>query len=163
MGQFKDVKKVLVLGSGPIVIGQGAEFDYSGNQACQTLKDHGVEVVLINSNPATIMTDQGMADKIYIEPMTIDVVEQIIAKEKPDHLIPGMGGQTGLNLAMDLYEKKILEKYGVKVLGTPIEGIKKGEDRELFRELMEEIHEPLIPSKTVEDLQDALDYAEELG
>ena len=120
MGKFEGVKKVLVLGSGPIVIGQGAEFDYSGNQACQTLKDNGVEVVLINSNPATIMTDRGMADKIYIEPMTLEVVEKIIEKERPDHLIPGMGGQTGLNLGMDLHEKGILDKYNVKVLGTPI-------------------------------------------
>ncbi|WP_099208528.1 carbamoyl-phosphate synthase large subunit [Urinicoccus timonensis] len=163
MGKFEGVKKVLVLGSGPIVIGQGAEFDYSGNQACQTLKDNGVEVVLINSNPATIMTDRGMADKIYIEPMTLEVVEKIIEKEKPDHLIPGMGGQTGLNLAMDLHEKGILDKYDVKVLGTPISGIKKGEDRELFRELMEEIDEPLIPSKTVTGLDEALDYADYLG
>ena len=129
----KDIKKVLVIGSGPIIIGQAAEFDYSGTQACQSLKEEGIEVVLVNSNPATIMTDAEIADKIYIEPITLEFVEKIIEKERPDSLLAGMGGQTGLNMAVELHDSGVLEKYGVKVIGTSIDSIKKGEDRELFR------------------------------
>ena len=125
----KDIKKVLVIGSGPIVIGQAAEFDYSGTQACQALKEEGIEVVLVNSNPATIMTDKEVADKIYIEPLTIEAIEKVIEKERPDSLLAGMGGQTALNLAVELSDAGILDKYGVKVIGTSIESIKKGEDR----------------------------------
>jgi carbamoyl-phosphate synthase large subunit len=159
----EDVKKVLVIGSGPIVIGQAAEFDYSGAQACQSLKEEGVEVVLINSNPATIMTDREVADKVYIEPITLEYVEKIIARERPDSLLAGMGGQTGLNMAIELFDKKILEKYDVKVIGTSIESIKKGEDREEFRALMDEIEQPVIESKTVNSLEEAKSYAISIG
>ena len=143
----KDIKKVLVIGSGPIIIGQAAEFDYSGTQACQALKEEGIEVVLVNSNPATIMTDKEIADKVYLEPLTVEFVEKVIEKERPDSLLAGMGGQTGLNLAVELYEKGILDKYNVKVIGTSIESIKEGEDRELFRDMMNRIQEPVIQSE----------------
>ena len=159
----KSIKKTLVIGSGPIIIGQAAEFDYSGTQACETLKKEGIEVVLINSNPATIMTDKAAADRIYIEPITADFVEKVIAKERPDSILAGMGGQTALNMAVELSEKGILEKYGVKVIGTPIESIKRGEDRELFREAMEKIGEPIIQSKIVENLEDGFKVAREIG
>ena len=144
MSRNKDIKKVLVIGSGPIVIGQAAEFDYSGTQACESLREEGVEVVLVNSNPATIMTDREVADKVYIEPLNAEVIEKIIAKECPDALIAGMGGQTGLNLSIELYDSGVLDKYGVEIIGTSIPSIKKGEDREEFRQLMEEIGEPII-------------------
>lgn len=160
---YAEVKKVLVIGSGPIVIGQAAEFDYSGTQACESLREEGVEVVLVNSNPATIMTDREVADKVYIEPLTVEVLEKIIERERPDHLIAGMGGQTGLNLSIELSDRGILEKYGVGVIGTDIPSIKRGEDREEFRQLMEEIGEPIIESKTVETIEAALSYAETLG
>ncbi|MGL5820919.1 MAG: carbamoyl-phosphate synthase large subunit [Sarcina sp.] len=159
----KDIKKVLVIGSGPIVIGQGAEFDYSGTQACRAIKEEGLQVVLINSNPATIMTDKGVADKIYLEPITLEYVERIIKEEKPDAVIAGMGGQTGLNLSVELYEKGILDKYGIKVIGTSIESIKKGEDRELFRDMMQEINEPVIRSEIVHELEEGLRVAKEIG
>ena len=159
----KSIKKTLVIGSGPIIIGQAAEFDYSGTQACETLKKEGIEVVLVNSNPATIMTDTAVADRIYIEPITLEFVEKIIAKERPDSILAGMGGQTALNMAVELYEKGILEKYGVKVIGTPIEAIKRGEDRELFREAMEKIEEPIIKSKIVESLDEGYRVANEIG
>lgn len=158
-----EIKKVLVLGSGPIIIGQAAEFDYSGTQACQALKEEGVEVVLINSNPATIMTDREIADKIYIEPLTIEYVEKVIIKENPDSLLAGMGGQTALNLALELSESGILEKYNVKIIGTKIEGIKKGEDRELFKSLMHEIGEPVIQSEIITEMQSGLAYAGGIG
>ena len=132
----KSIKKVLVVGSGPIIIGQAAEFDYSGTQACQALKEEGVEVVLVNSNPATIMTDKEVADIVYIEPLTIEFLEKIIKKERPDSLLAGMGGQTGLNLAVELADNGILDRYNVRVIGTSIEAIKKGEDREIFRNLI---------------------------
>ena len=128
MPRDKSIKKVMVIGSGPIVIGQAAEFDYSGTQACQALREEGVEVVLINSNPATIMTDKEIADSIYIEPLTTEVIERIIQKERPDSLLAGMGGQTGLNLAVELYDKGILINMGLKLLG-PLESIKKGRQR----------------------------------
>ena len=157
------IKKVLVIGSGPIVIGQAAEFDYSGTQACEALREEGIEVVLINSNPATIMTDSKTADKIYIEPMNMQSIEKIIAREKPDSLLPGMGGQTALNLAVELKDTGILEKYNVNIIGTSIESIKKGEDRELFRESMMKIGEPVIDSSIVTNLEDGQDFAAKIG
>ncbi|NFL96286.1 carbamoyl-phosphate synthase large subunit [Clostridium botulinum] len=159
----KDIKKVLVIGSGPIVIGQAAEFDYSGTQACEGLKEEGVEVVLINSNPATIMTDKKVADKVYLEPLTVEFVEKVIAKERPDSLLAGMGGQTGLNLAVELYDKGILKKYGVNVIGTSIESIKEGEDRELFRNVMSRINEPVIQSEIVTDMENGKAFANKIG
>ncbi|WP_294373836.1 carbamoyl-phosphate synthase large subunit [uncultured Clostridium sp.] len=159
----KNIKKVLVIGSGPIVIGQAAEFDYSGTQACEALKSEGIEVVLVNSNPATIMTDKEVADKIYLEPLTLEFVEKVIAKERPDSLLAGMGGQTGLNLAVELYDKGILDKYNVKVIGTSIESIKEGEDRELFRNMMNRIGEPVIKSEIVTDLKAGIDFANKIG
>ena len=159
----KDIKKVLVIGSGPIVIGQAAEFDYSGTQACEALKEEGLEVVLINSNPATIMTDKEVADKVYLEPLTLEFVEKVIAKERPDSLLAGMGGQTGLNLAVELYESGILDKYNVKVIGTSIESIKEGEDRELFRDMMNRINEPVIQSEIVTDFEAGMKFAEKIG
>ena len=163
MPKIESIKKTLVLGSGPIIIGQAAEFDYSGTQACQALKEEGIEVVLINSNPATIMTDQEIADHIYIEPLTLDFIEKIIEKERPDSLLAGMGGQTGLNLAVDLYEAGILDKYGVKIIGTSVESIKKGEDRDTFREVMREIGQPVIESDIVTTLEEGLAYANRIG
>ena len=157
------IKKVLVIGSGPIVIGQAAEFDYSGTQACQAIKEEGIEVVLVNSNPATIMTDKEVADKVYIEPLTLDFIEKVIAKEKPDSLLAGVGGQTGLNLAVELHDKGILEKYNVRVIGTQISAIKEGEDREDFRALMARINQPVIESKTVETVEDAVAFARKIG
>ncbi|NFI06593.1 carbamoyl-phosphate synthase large subunit [Clostridium botulinum] len=159
----KDIKKVLVIGSGPIVIGQAAEFDYSGTQACEGLKEEGVDVVLINSNPATIMTDKKVADKVYLEPLTVEFVEKVIAKERPDSLLAGMGGQTGLNLAVELYDKGILKKYGVNVIGTSIESIKEGEDRELFRNVMSRINEPVIQSEIVTDMENGKAFANKIG
>lgn len=159
----KDIKKVLVIGSGPIVIGQAAEFDYSGTQACEALKEEGVEVVLINSNPATIMTDKEVAHKIYIEPLTIPFIEKVIQKERPDSLLAGVGGQTGLNLSVELYEMGILDKYNVQVIGTPIESIKKGEDRELFRDVMKKINQPCIESEVIVDMQSGKEYSNKLG
>ena len=159
----KDIKKVLVIGSGPIIIGQAAEFDYSGTQACQALKEEGIEVVLVNSNPATIMTDKEVADKVYLEPLTIEFVEKVIAKEKPDSLLAGMGGQTGLNLAVELHDAGILEKYNVNVIGTSIESIKEGEDRELFRNMMNRIQEPVIQSEIITELEAGISYASKIG
>ncbi len=159
----KTIKKTLVIGSGPIVIGQAAEFDYSGTQACEALKEEGIEVVLINSNPATIMTDKAVADRIYIEPITVEFVEKVIAKERPDSILAGMGGQTALNMAVELEDKGILEKYGVRVIGTPIDSIKRGEDRDLFGAAMEKIGQPTIESKIVESLEDGLKFAGEIG
>ncbi|MDN5352089.1 MAG: carbamoyl-phosphate synthase large subunit [Clostridiales bacterium] len=159
----QQIKKVLVIGSGPIVIGQAAEFDYSGTQACQALKEEGVEVVLVNSNPATIMTDSGIADHIYIEPITVEYVEKIIAKERPDSLLAGMGGQTALNMALMLSEAGILDRYNVQLIGTKLDGIKQGEDRDLFKKLMERIEEPIIQSTIVTNIDEGLKYAEEIG
>lgn len=163
MPKNESIKKVLVIGSGPIVIGQAAEFDYAGTQACSELKKEGIEVILVNSNPATIMTDKHMADKIYIEPLTVNTVKKIIKKEKPDSILPNLGGQTGLNLAMELAENGFLEENNVKLLGTSPEGIKKAEDRQAFKDTMEEIGEPCIASKVVTQVQDALDFADEIG
>ncbi|GIM30984.1 carbamoyl-phosphate synthase large subunit [Paraclostridium bifermentans] len=163
MPKIDNIKKTLVLGSGPIIIGQAAEFDYSGTQACQALKEEGIEVVLINSNPATIMTDGEVADKIYIEPLTIEFIEKIIEKERPDSILAGMGGQTGLNLAVELHDAGILDKYNIRVLGTSIDSIKKGEDRDLFREVMKEINQPVVISDIVTNLDDGLAFAEKIG
>ncbi len=159
MPKNTDIKKVLVIGSGPIVIGQAAEFDYSGTQCCESLKEEGMEVVLVNSNPATIMTDENVATYTYIEPLNAEFIERIIEKEKPDSVIAGMGGQTGLNLCIELDDKGVFEKYGVKVIGTSIESIKLGEDRELFREFMKEIKEPVIDSEYIGNVQDGLAFA----
>lgn len=159
----KSIKKVLVIGSGPIVIGQAAEFDYSGTQACAALKEEGVEVVLVNSNPATIMTDRNMADKTYIEPLTVEYLEKIIAKERPDSVIAGMGGQTGLNMTCELYDRGILDKYNVRVIGTSIESIKEGEDRDSFKRLMERTHQPIAPSEIVTDVESGLAFADKIG
>ena len=159
----KEIKKVLVIGSGPIVIGQAAEFDYSGTQACQALKEEGLEVILINSNPATIMTDEETADKVYIEPITLEYIEEIIKKEKPDSILPGMGGQTGLNMAVELHDKGILEKYGVKIIGTPIKAIVEGEDRESFKNIMNEIGQPVAQSDIVRNIEEGLRFAEIIG
>ncbi|MGE4283999.1 MAG: carbamoyl-phosphate synthase large subunit [Clostridia bacterium] len=158
----KNIKKVLVIGSGPIIIGQAAEFDYAGTQACQALKEEGIEVVLINSNPATIMTDKNIADKVYIEPLTVEIVRKIIIKENPDSILPTLGGQTGLNLAMELAEDGFLEKQGVKLLGTAVEAIKMAEDRQEFKDTMEKIGEPVIASKVVSTYEDALSFAREI-
>jgi carbamoyl-phosphate synthase large subunit len=155
MPRNKDIKKVMVIGSGPIVIGQAAEFDYAGTQACQSLREEGISVVLVNSNPATIMTDPETADRVYIEPLNIEFLERIIAKERPDGLLPTLGGQTGLNLATELAEAGIIDKYNVKLLGTPLSTIAKAEDREIFRALMREIGQPVPESWIIED-EDAL-------
>jgi carbamoyl-phosphate synthase large subunit len=157
------IQTILVIGSGPIVIGQAAEFDYAGTQACLALKEEGYKVILVNNNPATIMTDDMNADAVYFEPLTVDVLEKIISKEKPDGLLATLGGQTGLNLAYQLDDAGILEKYKVKLLGTPIDSIKKGEDRELFRELMFEIGEPVPDSTIVHTLDEALAFADKIG
>ncbi|MED5020278.1 carbamoyl-phosphate synthase large subunit [Paenibacillus chibensis] len=159
----KQLKKILVIGSGPIVIGQAAEFDYAGTQACEALKEEGVEVVLINSNPATIMTDTNMADKVYIEPITLDFVTQIIRQERPDGLLPTLGGQTGLNMAVELAKAGILEQENVKLLGTQLTSIEKAEDRDLFRELMRELEQPVPESTIVTTLEESLVFAEEVG
>lgn len=158
----QDIKKVLVIGSGPIVIGQAAEFDYAGTQACRALKEEGLEVVLVNSNPATIMTDKAMADKIYIEPLTLEVIKRIIEIEKPDSILSTLGGQTGLTLSMQLAKEGFLDSHGVKLLGAKPETIDKAEDRQIFKDTMLSIGEPCIPSKVVETVEDALEYAEEI-
>ncbi|ONI46231.1 carbamoyl phosphate synthase large subunit [Candidatus Epulonipiscioides gigas] len=157
------IKKVLIIGSGPIIIGQAAEFDYSGTQACQAIREEGIEVILVNSNPATIMTDKEIADKIYIEPLNAAFLEKVIATERPDSLLAGVGGQTGLNLAVELNDLGILEKYNVRVIGTQISAIKEGEDRESFRNLMNRINQPVIESKTVETVEDAVLFARQIS
>ncbi|MCI9007181.1 MAG: carbamoyl-phosphate synthase large subunit [Lachnospiraceae bacterium] len=157
------IKKVLVIGSGPIVIGQAAEFDYAGTQACRSLKEEGVEVVLLNSNPATIMTDKDIADQVYIEPLTAKIVEQIILKEHPDSVLPTLGGQAGLNLAMELAEKGFFEKAGVRLIGTTARTIKKAEDRLEFKSTMEQIGEPVAPSLVVESLEEGIAFAGKIG
>jgi len=163
MPKNNELKKILVIGSGPIVIGQAAEFDYAGTQACQALKEEGYEVVLINSNPATIMTDTNMADKVYIEPITLDFVSQIIRQERPDGLLPTLGGQTGLNMAVELARAGVLEAENVKLLGTQLTAIEKAEDRDLFRELMRELEQPVPESDIVTTVEDAVSFANEIG
>ena len=163
MPKDTSIRRILIIGSGPIVIGQAAEFDYSGTQACKALKQEGYEVVLVNSNPATIMTDPHMADRTYIEPLTVEVIEEIIRKEKPDALLPTLGGQTALNLAVKLYEEGILEKYGVRLIGANYEAIKKGEDRELFRQAMRKIGLKVPESAVVSSLEEGLKAVKEIG
>ena len=148
----------MVIGSGPIIIGQAAEFDYAGNQACRALKSLGLEVCLVNSNPATLMTDKSMADEIYIEPLTLRIVERIIEKEKPDSLLSTLGGQTGLTLSMELAKSGFLEAHNVQLLGAVPETIDKAEDRQMFKDMMEKIGEPVIPSKVVTTYEDAIDF-----
>ena len=163
MPKNKDIKKVLVIGSGPIVIGQAAEFDYAGTQACRSLKEEGVEVVLVNSNPATIMTDKEIADEVYIEPLTASVLEQIILKEKPDSVLPTLGGQAGLNLGMELAESGFLEKHNVKLIGTTAETIFKAEDRQAFKDTMEKIGEPCAASQVVHNVEDGIKFTNTIG
>ena len=163
MPRNKDIKKVLVIGSGPIVIGQAAEFDYAGTQACRSLKEEGLEVVLLNSNPATIMTDKDIADRVYIEPLTVEVVEQLILKEKPDSVLPTLGGQAALNLAMELEENGFLKRNNVRLIGTTSETIKKAEDRLEFKTTMEKIGEPCAASLVVENVEDGIKFAEKIG
>jgi len=163
MPKRKDVKRVLVIGSGPIIIGQAAEFDYAGTQACRALKEEGIETILVNSNPATIMTDTEIADKVYIEPLNVDVLKKVIMKERPDSILPTLGGQTGLNLATELAESGFLDKMGVKLLGTSVEAIRMAEDRQAFKDTMESIGEPCIPSKVVNSIEDAVSFANDIG
>ena len=163
MAKRTDIKKVLIIGSGPIVIGQAAEFDYAGTQACLALKEEGYEVILANSNPATIMTDTTIADKVYMEPLTLEYVAKILRYERPDAIVPGIGGQTGLNLAMQLEKKGILKECGVELLGTSSESIERAEDRELFKELCQSIGEPTIPSEITYSLEEAIEAAEKIG
>src|SRR3954453_7792448 len=163
MPRRTDIKRVLVIGSGPIVIGQAAEFDYSGTQACKALRAEGLEVVLINSNPATIMTDPEMADRTYVEPLTPEMAEAIIARERPDAVLPTVGGQTALNLAVALAERGILEKYGVRLIGASIDAIKVAEDRLLFRNAMEEIGVEVPQSGVARTLDEALGLVEQTG
>ena len=163
MPKNPEIKKVLVIGSGPIIIGQAAEFDYAGTQACRSLKEEGIEVVLLNSNPATIMTDKDIADRVYIEPLTVEVVEQLILKEKPDSVLPTLGGQAGLNLAMELEERGFLKEHNVRLIGTTSQTIKKAEDRLEFKSTMEKIGEPVAASLVVESVEDGLAFAEKIG
>ena len=163
MPKNPNVKKVMVIGSGPIVIGQAAEFDYAGTQACRSLKEEGVEVVLVNSNPATIMTDKDIADKVYIEPLTVQVLEQIIEKEKPDSILPTLGGQAGLNLGMELDESGFLASHNVTLLGTTSKTIRKAEDRQEFKDTMEKIGEPCAPSLVVTNIEDGVAFASKIG
>ena len=163
MPKRTDIKKVLVIGSGPIVIGQAAEFDYAGTQACLALKEEGYQVILCNSNPATIMTDTSMADKVYMEPLTLEYIAKIIRFERPDAILPGIGGQTGLNLAMQLEKKGILAECRVELLGTDSHSIEQAEDRELFKELCESLGEPVLPSDIAGTVEDGLNVAEKIG
>ena len=163
MAKRTDIKKVLIIGSGPIVIGQAAEFDYAGTQACLALKEEGYEVILVNSNPATIMTDTTIADKVYMEPLTLEFVARILRRERPDAIVPGIGGQTGLNLAVQLEKKGVLKECGVELLGTPRESIERAEDRELFKEMCESIGEPVIPSEITYNIEEAKKAANDIG
>lgn len=163
MPKNPNVKRVMVIGSGPIVIGQAAEFDYAGTQACRSLKEEGVEVILVNSNPATIMTDRDIADKVYIEPLTVQVLEQIIEKEKPDSILPTLGGQAGLNLGMELEESGFLKSHGVTLLGTTAATIRNAEGRQEFKDLMERIGEPCAASKVVETVKDGVEFTNAIG
>ena len=163
MAKRTDIKKVLIIGSGPIVIGQAAEFDYAGTQACLALKEEGYEVILCNSNPATIMTDTSIADKVYMEPLTLEYIARILRYERPDAIVPGIGGQTGLNLAMQLERKGVLKECGVELLGTPSRSIERAEDRELFKEMCQSIGEPVIPSEITYSLEEARVAADRIG
>ena len=163
MPKRTDIKKILVIGSGPIVIGQACEFDYSGTQACKVLKQEGYKIILVNSNPATIMTDPEIADKTYIEPITVEIVEKIIAKERPDALLPTLGGQTALNTTLGLAQKGVLKKYNVETIGANIHAIKKGEDRQLFKAAMKKIGLDLPKSDQAYNLEEAVAVSEKIG
>ena len=163
MPKRTDIHKILVIGSGPIIIGQAAEFDYAGSQACQSLREEGYEVILINSNPATIMTDSAIADRVYIEPLTVDFAKRVIIKERPDAILGSLGGQTGLNLVVELHEDGILDDFGVEILGTDLHAINRAEDRELFRSLMQEIKEPVPESSIVHTVEEAVEFANREG
>ena len=163
MPKRTDLHKILVIGSGPIVIGQAAEFDYAGTQACLALREEGYEVVLANSNPATIMTDTTIADKVYMEPLTVEYLAKILRFERPDAIVPGIGGQTGLNLAMELQKQGVLEECGVELLGTKYESIRRAEDRELFKELCLRLGEPVVPSEIATDIDGAVQAAADIG
>ncbi|HCB28541.1 MAG TPA: carbamoyl-phosphate synthase large subunit, partial [Enterococcus sp.] len=163
MPKRTDIKKIMVIGSGPIIIGQAAEFDYAGTQACLALKEEGYEVVLVNSNPATIMTDKEIADQVYIEPITLEFVSRILRKERPDALLPTLGGQTGLNMAMELAESGILDELDIELLGTKLSAIDQAEDRDLFKQLMEELNQPIPESEIVTTVEEAVDFANKIG
>ena len=163
MPKRDDIKKVLVIGSGPIVIGQAAEFDYAGTQACLSLKEEGYEVLLINSNPATIMTDTNIADKVYMEPLTLEYVAKILRYERPDAIVPGLGGQTGVTLTMQLAKKGILDECQVEILGTSPESIEQAEDRDLFKKLCQSIGEPVLMSRIAHTASESIDAANEIG
>src|SRR5215207_2598335 len=163
MPRRTDIHRILIIGSGPIVIGQGCEFDYSGAQACKALRADGFEVILINSNPATIMTDPNLADRTYVEPLTVAFAEEVIRKERPDALLSTVGGQTGLNLAIDLAEAGVLEKYGVELIGAKVESIKKAEDRLLFKDAMKKIGLDLPESMLITNIDDGLAFAQRIG
>ena len=163
MAKRTDIKKILILGSGPIVIGQAAEFDYAGTQACLALKEEGYEVVLCNSNPATIMTDTSIADKVYMEPLTLEYIAKILRYERPDAILPGIGGQTGLNLAMQLEKKGVLKECNVQLLGTGSASIERAEDRDLFKQLCQSIGEPTIPTEITYNLEEAKQAAQRIG
>ena len=163
MPKRKDINKIMVIGSGPIIIGQAAEFDYAGTQACLALKEEGYQVVLCNSNPATIMTDTKVADRVYMEPLTLEYIAKIIRHERPDAILPGIGGQTGLNLAMQLEKKGILAECRVELLGTKSGSIERAEDRKMFKELCEELGEPVLPSETATSLEEGLAVVEQIG
>ena len=163
MPKRDDIKKVLIIGSGPIIIGQACEFDYSGTQACKALRSLGYEIVLVNSNPATIMTDPETADAVYIEPLNVERLTQIIEKERPDALLPNLGGQSGLNLSSALAQAGVLEKYGVEVIGTPIDAIERGEDRDIFKQTMADLGIEMARSKVAHTVDEAVEIADELG
>ncbi|MCT6821312.1 MAG: carbamoyl-phosphate synthase large subunit, partial [Lactobacillus panisapium] len=163
MPKRTDIKKIMVIGSGPIIIGQAAEFDYSGTQACLALREEGYEVVLVNSNPATIMTDTTIADKVYIEPLTVESVSRIIRKEYPDAILPTLGGQVGLNMALSLSKSGILDELNIELLGTKLDSIEQAEDREKFKELCQKLGEPVPPSTSVKTVQEALDFGDKIG
>ena len=163
MPKRTDIKKVMVIGSGPIVIGQAAEFDYAGTQACLALKEEGYEVVLVNSNPATIQTDVQIADKVYMEPLTLEYVAKIVRYERPDAIVPGLGGQTGLNLAVQLAKKGVLQECQVEILGTSFQSIEQAEDRELFKELCQSLGEPVLPSLIANNIDEAVEAAKRIG
>ena len=163
MPKRNDIKTILVIGSGPITIGQAAEFDYAGTQACLSLREEGYEVILVNSNPATIMTDKEIADKVYMEPLTLEFVSKVIRKERPDALLPTLGGQVGLNLAVELHKSGVLDRYGVELLGTKLSSIEQAEDRELFRNLMNELNEPVPESAIITTLDEAREFVAEIG
>ena len=163
MPKRTDIHRILVIGSGPIVIGQAAEFDYAGTQACLALREEGYEVILVNSNPATIMTDVDIADKVYMEPLTLEYVAKILRYERPDAILPGLGGQTGLNLAMQLQRKGVLDECQVEILGTSFESIEMAEDREKFKELCERLGEPVLPSLIATSMEEGFRAAEQIG